>query len=168
MSGYVYSIVCIAAAGGIVCIISPDSAIKKHLKLVCALCLLCVMIAPISNFINNIRDFFDTDGSQIFGETDEGVRDTYESIYDRYLEGGYSDNIGETVKDILYEKTGISKENCRVNVQFSDKNGDGVREPSKITVILSGSDIFRDPEQINALIAGIFGCECECAIDQRR
>ena len=167
MNGYIYSIVCIAAAGGIVSIISPNSAIKKHLKLLCALCLLCVMIAPVSNFINGVRDFFETDGSEIFGssDTESELRDKYENIYNKYLEGGYSDNVGEAVKDILYENLGVAKENCRVNVNFSDKDGDGVREPSKITVILSGKEIFRDPETVKKLISDIFKCECECAID---
>ena len=163
MSGYVYSIVCIAAAGGIVCVVSPDSGIKKHLKLVCALCLLCVMIAPTSNFINSLRDVFDIDGTGLLGESDGEVRDAYESIYNRYLEGGYSDNIGEAVKDVLYEKMGVSKENCRMLVQLSEK--DGVREIRKITVILSGANVFKDPDQIKNTVFETFGCECECAIE---
>ena len=166
MNGYIYSIVCIAAAGGIVCILSPSSGIKKHLRLVCALCLLCVMISPVSNFLNSIRDFFDGEGSELF-ETDENgeLRDTYESIYNKYLEGGYSDNVGEAVKDILYENLGVSKENCRVSVQFADKNGDGVREPTKITVILSGKEVLRDPSTVKELVSNVFECDCVCAID---
>ena len=88
-----------------------------------------------------------------------------EQIYDKYLEGGYSDNVGEAVKEILYERLGVSKENCRVAVSFADKDGDGVREPSKITVILSGKEIFRDPSTVKALIQSLFKCDCECAID---
>ena len=167
MNGYIYSIVCIAAAGGIVSIISPSSGIKKHLKLVCALCLLCVMIAPISNFISGMRDFFESDSSEFFGTSDieSELRDKYESIYDKYLEGGYGDSVGEAVKAILYEEKGVAKENCRVSVQFADNDGDGAREPSKITVILSGKDVFRDPEDIKELVSEIFECECVCAID---
>ena len=166
MNGYIYSIVCIAAAGGIVCILSPSSGIKKHLRLVCALCLLCVMISPVSNFLNSIRDFFDGEGSELF-ETDENgeLRDTYESIYNKYLEGGYSDNVGEAVKDILYENLGVSKENCRVSVQFADNDSDGMREPSKITVILSGKEALRDPSTVKELLSNVFECDCVCAID---
>lgn len=170
VNGYIYSIVCIAAAGGIVCIAAPEgvqSGIKKHLKLVCALCLLSVMIAPVSKFINNVRDFFESDGSDIFGEAggEDELRGTYESIYNKYLEGGYSDNVGAAVKDILYERLGIAKESCQINVEFADKDGDGTREPSKITVILTGSEIFRDPDPIKSLVSEVFECDCECAID---
>ncbi len=167
MNGYIYSIVCIAAAGGIVAIISPNSKTKKHLKLLCALCILCVMIAPVSNFIDGVREFFETDGEELFGdgEAESELRDKYENIYNKYLEGGYSDNVGEAVKDILYEELGVAKENCRVNVNFSDTDGDGVREPSKITVVLSGKEIFRDPRTVKKLVSDIFKCECECAID---
>ena len=73
--------------------------------------------------------------------------------------------MGEAVKDILYEELGVGKENCRVSVNFSDTDGDGVREPSKITVVLSGKEIFRDPRTVKNLVYDIFKCECECAID---
>ena len=58
-----------------------------------------------------------------------------------------------------------ASENPLINVQFSDKDGDGVREVQRITVILSGGDVFRDPDQIKRTVFETFGCECECAID---
>ncbi len=167
MNGYIYSIVCVAAAGGIVCIVTPDKGIKKHIKFVCALCLISVLIAPISGFISGIKDFFEGEGEEIFGSIgEEGeLRDKYESIYNKYFEGGYGENIGQAVKDSLYEKFGIENDKCRINVVLSDNDGDGVKEPSKITVILNGDAIFKDPTPIKRFISELFKCECKCAIE---
>ena len=166
MNGYIYSVVCIAAACGITLALTGER-IKKHVKLVCSLCLLCVMINPVFSLINGLKEIFDEDISGIVGEDGEKneLRENYESIFDSYLEGGYGNNVGQAVKDCLYEKYGIPKEECRVMVEFTDKNSDGVREPSRITVVLSKGSVFRDPSEIKSFIEGLFECACRCAIE---
>ena len=169
VSGYIYSIVCISAAVGIVCIIAPDGirgGIRKHLKLVCSLCLLCVLIGPLLGFINSIKDVISQGKDALTNFiSDEELRDGYESIYDKYLEGDYGDNVGKAVKNSIREQFGIPESECRVNVEFADEDGDGVKEPSKITVIFSGRSVFRDPKEIKSFVSELFGCECICAVD---
>ena len=169
MNGYIYSIVCISAAVGIACVIAPEGTrggIKKHLKLACSLCLLCVLIGPVAGFINNVRDILSNGKDTIMNGLDqEELRDSYESIYDKYLESDYGENVGQAVKSSLSERFGIPEDECRVNVEFADKNGDGVKEPSKITVIFSGRSMFRDPKEIKSFVSELFGCECVCAVD---
>lgn len=169
MNGYVYSVVCVAAACGIVCIVSPEgvrSGIKKHLKLVCSLCLLSVLISPIAELMDGMSHIIDGGGESIFGEVDKTeLRESYESIYDKYIDGGYGDNVGQAAKEMLYEKFGIPEEECRIQVEFADKNGDGVREPFRMVVILSGRSMFREPESIRSFLTESFDCQCECAIE---
>ena len=167
MSGYVYSIVCVSAAIGIACALSPDGVgggLKKHMKLVCALCFLCVLIGPLLGVLDSVKDTFEDIGAGLDGE-DEELRREYEMIYNEYIEGGYGDNIETAVKELLSLRLGISSENVRANVRFEDKNGDGVKEIGKITVILSGKEIFRNPAEIKACITETFDCECDCAIE---
>lgn len=169
MNGYIYSIVCIAAAVGIVCVIAPDgtkSGIKKHLKLVCSLCLLCVLISPVASFINNVRNFLSDGRDAIMdGLNRDELQGSYESIYDKYFEGNYGENVGQAVKRSLSERFGIPESECRVNVGFADNNGDGVKEPSKVTVILGGRSVLRDPKEIKSFVSELLGCECVCAVD---
>ena len=53
----------------------------------------------------------------------------------------------------------------RATVKFADKNGDGINEVEKITVILSGKAVFVDPASIKACIGETFDAECVCAIE---
>ena len=165
MRAYIYSVVCMAAVGGIVLIVSPDgmrSGIKKHIRLICSLCMLCVMISPVTNLLESIRDI----GHRVDEPDDDGyLQGIYESIYDASSEGYFGDGVGNAVKDQLFERFGISPRECRTLVEFCDENGDGFREPKKITVILSGSSVFRDPRQIEGYISGKFGCQCVCAVE---
>ena len=166
MSGYIYSIVCASAAIGIVCVISPEGSVKKHLRLVCALCLLCILIGPMSGVINDVKGFLSEEGEALLDEiSGEALRGEYENIYEKYLENGYENNVGQAVKSSLLDRFGIPESECRVNVEFADKNGDGIKEPSKITVIFSGSSVFRDPKEIKFFVSELVGCECVCAVD---
>ena len=167
MREYIYSIVCVSAAIGIACAISPDGVgggLKKHIKLVCALCFLCVMIGPLIGALDGVKDTFEEIIGGFEGD-DEEIREEYDRIYNEYIEDGCGEKVEQVVKEILSSELGISEKNVRSTVQFEDKNGDGAKEIGKITVILSGKEIFCDPSEIKACIAQTFDCECICAIE---
>lgn len=155
-----------AALGGAALIISPDgvrSGIKKHMKLICSLCLLCVMISPVSELIEGIKNI--GNGNANVGGDESGLHSMYESIYEGNIEEGFGDGIGEKVKERLLSEFSIPKDQCRVEISFADNDGDGFREPYRITVILSGGAVFKDPRSIEARISEIFACKCVCAVE---
>ena len=163
---YIFSVVCMAALGGIVMMVAPEgvrTGLKKHVKLICSLCLLCVMIDPVSQIIGSMKDLEIKPPDGMDGEDE--LQSIYESIYEGKVESELSNGVGELVKEKLFEKFSIAKESCRVEVAFKDNDGDGMREPSKITVILHGTSIFKDPRVIEEYISGLVGCECICAIE---
>lgn len=166
---YVYSVVSFSFAFGLVMILAPDGVrqgIKKHIKLIGALCLVCILIDPVSELLDTLENVSSGNMSEITGGIAEGeLYDKYDEIYQSYLDGSYGENIGEAVKDALLKKFDIKKENCRVLTEFHDKNGDGVREPKKITVVLSGADKFRDPEMIKGFLSSLFECNVVAAIE---
>lgn len=168
MRAYIYSIVCVAAAGGIVLIIAPEGirgGIKKHLKLICALFLLCIMISPATELLSSIKELGNIGLGNIDRELENELQNKYENIYESYLEGSYRGNIGQAVKECLFEKFGVPQDECRVEVSFYDSDEDGVREPSRITVIYSGRSIYRNPRETESYVSGLFKCECVCAIE---
>ncbi len=167
MIEYVYSIVSFSFAAGLILILIPSGTkqgLKKHVKLISALCLVCILIEPLSNLIESIDEVLS--GDLLTHEDNAGeLYERYEQIYQSYLDGSYGDNIGQAVKDALFEKFGIQKKNCRVLTEFHDNNGDGVREPKRITVVLSGEDRFRDPETVKAFLSSLFECAVSAAIE---
>ena len=166
---YVFSIVCFASAVGIALIIAPEGTrrgLKKHLTLISTLCLICLLINPMAELMDTVSALDGAELDELLGIGGEGeLYDKYEAIYQSYLDGGYGENIGEAVKDALYGRFGIKKENCRVLTEFADKNGDGAREPRKITVILSGEAKFKEPDGIKTFISELFECEAAVAIE---
>jgi hypothetical protein len=169
MTEYVFSIVLFSIASGIVLILVPEGTrqgLKKHLKLITSLCLICILISPMAKLMETISSFDGGDINGIFGTDTEGeLYDKYNEIYQNYLDGGYGENIGEAVKEALYKRFGIAKENARVLTEFSDKNGDGVREPRKITIVLSGSAIVKEPDSIKKFVSEVFECDTAVAIE---
>ena len=167
LSEYIYSIVSVAAAIGIACAVAPEGTgggIKKHMKLLCALCFLCVLIGPLTSVLDNLKNAFGELGGYTADEESE-IREKYERIYNEYLEGGYGENVEEAVKALLTARFGMPEGDVRATVKFADKNGDGINEVEKITVILSGKAVFVDPASIKACIGETFDAECVCAIE---
>jgi len=155
-----------AALGGAVLMISPEgirSGIKKHMKLICSLCLLCVMIAPLGRLMETLGSLGNSGNLDIGNESE--LESMYESIYQGNLTDEFSGSIGEKVKTALYERFSIPGEECRVETNFADRDGDGLREPCSITVILSGLSVFKDPRAVEKYVSETFGCECICAIE---
>ena len=150
-----------AAVGGIVLIVSPDgisAGIKKHMRLICSLCMLCVMISPVKSLIGSMGDISDS----IYESEDEQLYDIYESIYEEKSDEIYGTGIGEAVKEQLRDKFNIPSSECRVSVEFSDSDRDGFREPKRITVFLTGVSAVNTSRQIESLISEKFGCDCVC------
>ena len=169
MKNYMYSLISFSFAFGILLALAPDGVrkgLKNHVKLIGVLSLLCILISPATTFIESLGHLVSGDASIIFGELrKEELYDKYEEIYESCLDGSYGENVGAAVKDSLFARFGIKKENCRVLTELSDSDGDGVRTPEKITVILSGEDRFRDPEKIMEFVWEIFGCESTVALE---
>ena len=167
MREYIYVIVVLSAAVGIILVLSPEGrgqGLKKHIRLISSICLLCVLIEPAAELIAALRDA----GGSIVGEINKnevGLHERYESIYEQYLDGRYGENIGQAVKDALYEKFGIKNENCRVSTEFHYSEKDGVRVPRRIVVVLSGSARLKDPISVKDFVSELFGCEAEVAVE---
>ena len=167
MNAYLYSVVCMAAAGGLVCLLLPgDGGTKKHLRLLCALCLLAVMVAPMARVLQKLRTLCEDDQFLFqYPSEQKDLYHQYDAMYRKYMEGGYGDSVGMAVKAMLTERLSIPADECRVKVGFSDADAYGLQKPSHITVILCGRSRFKDPRQVEAFIGGVFDCTCVCAIE---
>lgn len=169
MREYIFAIVCFSFAVGALLLISPDgirSGLKKHLRLIGSFALICIIIQPASSFLDKIDELSKGDFSGIFEAPQESeLYEDYDRIYQDYLEGGYGQNLGSAVKDSLFEKFEIKKENVRVLVEFHEPDGSGIKKPKKITVILSDEAKYKDPEEIKSFVSSVFECQSEVAVE---
>ena len=144
MNGYIYGLVCAAAAVGIAEAVIPESAkTRPYLKLVFGLALLLAVIRPFGEFIRYLPEL----GNSFIVE-DESTED-YSDIADEALGEAYASG----VRTELEATFGLS--NFEVGVAVGKD-----RLPEKITIVLGGRDVFRNPHDIEAHIGEIFGCEC--------
>ena len=165
MRGYLYTVVCMAALSGVVLLVAPDgvkSGLKKHIRLICSICMLCIMISPISRVVDGIKNIGDM---IIEPDKEDGLHSAYESMYEEKNEENFSEVLEDAVKEELKNALSISANECRTIIEFSDVDDDGFREPVKITVVLSGTAIFKNPRNVESIIFGKFGCDCVCAIE---
>ena len=165
MRGYIYSIVVLSAVIGVIFSLTPKSqGLRKHLRFISSVCLLCVLTSPAAELVDELFSM----GKDLAGsvsQSEKELQDKYEGIFDDYLEGKYGENIGQAVKDALYDKFNIKNENCRVATEFSYSEKDGLKTPRKITVVLSGRAIYVDPLKVKDFISEVFGCEAEVAME---
>ncbi len=168
MNGYIYSIVAVATAIGIAMMIAPNSeGMKKYVRLIASVCILCVVIDPTVKLIEAINDF---NGEIGFLPSDESgeLYDKYDGIYQNYLDGKYGENIGDAVKDAVFKRFGIKKENIKVSVSFLYDTQTNLKTPKRITLIISGSAILTDPDELKKFVGELFECEAEVAVGRSR
>ena len=67
-----------------------------------------------------------------------------------------------TLTELIGEQFALAEGSVRCEIEWE---ADNETVPKKITVILSGSAIWRDPEKIESFVEDLIGCECVTAIE---
>ena len=167
MKEYVYSIVCLAAAGGLACLLSPEGSgggLKKHVKLISSVCLLCVLVSPLTGIMADLSDWLSgISAEEIVGS--EELESSYEKSYFDNLRSIYGDDLEGAVCHFLKQELGIPEDECRAIVELGNEGGEDAYAPRRITVVLSGRSILRDPSMVKRVVSKAFECECLCAIE---
>lgn len=161
MSGYLLSVIAASLVVGVVGAMVPTGegdGVKRTVCFIGALCVLSVLIAPVGNVLGWL------------GQVGEGVsslfdREQYEQRYEQqyrdYLLSFGSDSIAEALREHICEQFDMPNEQCHVRVTTGEREGELCVED--VTVILSGTALFRDPYKIEAYIGELLGCRCTVA-----
>ncbi len=150
MKEYLLCILTLAIACTLVTALSPEGeggGLKRHVGMICALCLLCVVLKPIINF-NWDFDFSDIEQSD---------REEYESIFENTVNESLSQGKAQGIYDVLSGKFGIEREECYVSVQL-DRDG----KPERVFIRLFGSAVWKNTNEIKEYISRL--CKCETVI----
>ena len=158
MKTYLLSLLGASLAVALVSILAPDK-FSKHIKLIASLFLICVLIAPLPRAIGSIQSLIDG----INGDTGNDSSSDYTDRMDDAINSASKTYFAQTLTQMLEQQFSIPAGEIRCAVQWAED--EETLRPQKITVILSGSAIWKNPANIENFVSGLLGCECVTAIE---
>ena len=155
MKEYLLSVLSAALVIALVGMLTPNGA-SGSLKLISALFLLLAIAAPLPKLLTSIPDQIENLFQSNGGEED------FHQQADLTLENASKAYLAQSLTQLLEQKFSIPTGEVRCTIRWAD--GDQAK-PERVTVILSGSAIWKNPNQIEATVAELLGCECVTAIE---
>lgn len=153
MGEYILSVVGVAFCVGILEELLPNEyGSKAYVRLLTGLCLLAVMLAPVGRLLHALPDLF-WEISDL--ETKEGER--YEEILSESMGEAVRDVLAEAVRSDLSKKFNVKNERTGVGVML---DGGEKLSVSRLVITLYGSDILKNPHEIEAYFEKLLDCEC--------
>ena len=164
MKEYILTLIVAALLSALVGILSPEGergGISRHMRLLVALFMVITLISPICGLLTDLRNWMAGEGSlfpsdQILPiDPDQTLADTLQNASDSY----FTDMLTQTIET----KFAIEVGDVRCDVAW--QTNDGKLAPSRVTVLLSGRAIWKDPDAIAAFVHELLGCDCVIAIE---
>ena len=163
IKAYIISIFATALLITVADILAPagsGSGLSRHLKLVTSLVFVCILISPTVSFVERIREF--ANGNWEF-DIEGDVKDHYSSELQDALDNTSKEYFEEMLKETLCKEFEIVEDDLRVHVEWAGE-GENLR-PTKVTVILSGKAIWKNPAKIEEYVSSLLNCDCVSAIE---
>ena len=158
MKEYLLSLLCASVVITLVGILAPN-ATASQLKLIGSLFFICILAAPIPRVLESIPDLM----QELTGVSEkEDLEEDYREQTNAALESASKTYLAQTLTSLLEQRFSIPTGEVRCMILWED--GDAVR-PQKVTVILSGSAIWKNPNEIEATVRELLSCECVTAIE---
>ena len=163
MKVYIISLISIAAVAALIEIFSPKK-FEKYMKLVLSLCVICVLIGPFVSIVNTLYGLSNGDLPNIGDLVQGGEYEDYDKIMSDTILAAGRENVRRGISQVLREKFGIPYEECEVSADITYDDENEEFSVNKVTLVLSGASIWRDPYEIEEYIEKLLGCECVTAI----
>ena len=164
MEGYLIALLSTALGITLVSILTPEGSgggIAKHVRLLSALLMICILIIPFEKLIQNLRHLTTGDLSfpGIENPNENDANDQFQSTLDEASKQYFTQSLTQMIES----QFAISSGDLRCVINWRQEADTAV--PTKVTVLLSGSAIWKDPHQIEAFVTELIGCECITAIE---
>ena len=161
IKAYILSIFATALLITVVDILAPTGGgLSKHFKLVTSLIFVCMLISPTVSLAKKLEEFangnweFDIEGD-IENHYAEELQNALDDASREYFEG--------MLTKTLCEEFDIAEGDLRTHVEW---NNDGENpHPQKVTVVLSGKAIWKNPAKIEEYVSSLLDCDCVSAIE---
>ena len=163
IKAYLLSIFATALLITVVDILAPASAgsgLSKHLKLVLSFVFVCVLISPTVTLAERLLAFSNGDWEL---EIEGDLKDHYSQELQNALDDASKDYFEDMLTLTISQEFDILEDNLRVIVEW-DGVGESLR-PHKVTLILSGSAIWKNPAKMEEYVSSLLNCDCVSAIE---
>lgn len=137
------------------------SDISKYIKLLTSLFLVCVLIVPLQSVVEKLQSFRNNTAEIPGIELPE--ENAYRNQLEAALDQASTTYFTQMLTQMLETQFSVETGELRCTVQWKQENG--TLSPVRVTVILSGKAIWKDPKQIEAFVSDLLGCECVSAIE---
>ena len=157
MKAYLLSLLGTAFVTALVNLLCPERS-HRYMKLLTSLLFLCVLAAPLPKVIRSVRELI-ANGDAIFAPPTEEQLPSQSD----YLDEASKTYFVQHLTHLLETEFQIPTGEVRCAVLWEEE--DGIAAPARVTVILSGGSIWKDPHAIEATVSALLGCECVTAIE---
>lgn len=154
MKAYLLTLFGASLAAALVDLLVPERG-RRSVRLISALFLVCVIAAPLPKAWRAVRDYAGQIGA-------DDAREDYTEQMKQAMESSSRAMFARTLTELIESQFSIPAGEVRCTVEWAE--GDSA-VPKTVTVILSGSAIWKNPDQIEAFVAGLIGCACVTAIE---
>ena len=159
MQTYLLSLLGGALAAALVGILAPEGA-SRHIRLVSSLFLICVLVAPLPKAIGSVSSWFEElEEAADAGESGGG---DYAAQLEAAMESASRSYFAQSLTQMLEQRFSIPAGEIRCTVRWQQ---DEELRPDRVTLVLSGSAIWKNPAEMEEFVTGLLGCECVTAIE---
>ena len=158
MKAYVLSLLGAALLAALVGLLAPGGAagLGKTLRLLTTLVLFCVIAAPLPELIAKVKEIpYLSSENEAQTDFEEQAKTALDSASRAYF--------ARALTAHLEEKFGIAQGEIRCAVTWEETDGEA--KPALVTLILSGSAKWKNPQPLQSYGSEILGCKCESAVD---
>ncbi len=159
MTAYLLSLFSAAMAVALVGLLAPGSS-GRALKLACGLFLICVIALPLPSWLGDLRDSL---GEITAQDPANGTGTDYEEQLQEALDSASRSYFAAMLTQMLEDRFSIPQGELRCAILWEES--EEMLRPQRVTLILSGSAVWKDPAEMEEFVSGLLGCECVSAIE---
>ena len=165
MKEYFISVLAASLIAALIGILTPDgekNGTSKLLKFLTSLFLICVLVAPLTDLVCSLQKL--ADGEINLPDIEEELKPNYEQQRDEALSSASKTYFTQALTQMLEQEFSIASGEIRCIVVW-EQTDNGEERPARITLVLSGKAVWKDPKQMEAFVTELLGCECISAIE---
>lgn len=164
MEAYLISLLSAASVAALIGLLTPDGTgggIARHMRLLISLVLICLLLSPLQGAIDALVGF--ANGDYTLPDIDSTEKNDYQTQMEEALKASSKVYFIQMLTETLEREFSIASGSVRCAVIWNDSAAE--LSPTRVTVILSGGAIWKDPAPIEEFITSLLGCECVTAIE---